>query len=79
MQETKFKNFNYLKYISNATTKETPQPTKHNIGFQKPYASTGTNNTNVSISHKSSNTNTEKESQTFLIKLKTLKCNKRPQ
>ena len=79
MQQTKFKNSNYLKYISNATTKEAPQTTKHNIGFQKPYASASTNNTSVSISHKSSNTNIEKESQTFLIKLKTLKSNKRPQ
>ena len=75
----KLKNFSYLKYISNATTQETPQPTKHKIGFQKPYASAGTNNSNVSISHKSKNINVEKESQTFLIKLKTLKSKKRPQ
>ena len=68
LQQRKFKNFNYLKYMPNTITEETPQRTKHKTGFQKTYASVGTNNANA-----------EKESQTLLKKLKTLNPNKRPQ
>ena len=83
MQQRKFKKFNYLKYKPNTTTEETPQPAKHETGFQKTYPSLaqGTNNTNtnVSITDKSNNTNAENESQTLLNKLKTLNPNKRSQ
>ena len=74
--------FNYLKYKQNLTTKETPQPTKHETGFQKYSASVvqSTNtNTNVSTTEKCTNTNAENASQTLLNKLKTLNPNKRPQ
>ena len=79
----KFTKFNYLKYKQNATTKETPQPTKHKTGFQKHNASvvqsTNNTNTNVSTTEKCSNTNAENASQILLNKLKTLNPNKRPQ
>ena len=72
-----------MKYKPNSTTEETPQPAKHETGFQKTYPSLaqGTNNTNtnVSITDKSNNTNAENESQTLLNKLKTLNPNKRRQ
>ena len=35
LQQRKFKKFIYLKYKSNSTTEETPQPTNHKTGFQK--------------------------------------------
>ena len=54
--------------MPNTITEETPQRTKHKTGFQKTYASVGTNNANA-----------EKESQTLLKKLKTLNPNKQPQ
>ena len=34
LQQRKFKKFNYLKDKQNSTIKETPQPTKHQTGFQ---------------------------------------------
>ena len=35
LQQRKFKKFNYLKHKLNSTIEETPQPTKHETGFQK--------------------------------------------
>ena len=83
LQQRTLKKFNYLKYRNNSTTKETPQPIKHETGFQKTYASvvqiTDNTNTNVSTTEKFSNANTKNESQTDLNKLKTLNPNKWPQ
>ena len=80
LQQRKFKKFIYLKYKSNSTTEETPQPTNHKTGFQKIYVSavqsSSNTNTNVSISHKSSNTEiSDNPQQTENIK----SPNKRPQ